>query len=221
MNYLSDLDNFILTNDPLYCILGHLDVESLYSMLFVCKFYYNNFRVKEVMKRIKIETLLDVNNLAANNTYYITEILDTNGKTNKLLDPAKTFLYLINPLLFDYQMRIYYGGTAIVVCFYDVPYLFPRCSPGVGLNSLAYNIQISVKDAAYYIQDYGTHIFWTHLDDDHLKFVESKHPHMLINDTTWTYYTDITKLKSVVLDIFKYSTTLKDFTSKYKAFMNL
>ena len=50
MNYLSDLDNFILTNDPLIHILKHLYYEDLLTLKCVNKFYNNNKYVSVELK---------------------------------------------------------------------------------------------------------------------------------------------------------------------------
>ena len=212
MNYLSELNKFILTNDPLVQILDHLDLESLYSVLFICKFYYNNFRVKEAMKRKKIDKLLDPETLAADPiTWRKEDILNSNSDISKLLIPTRLFLSLINPLLFDNQIRIYCGITNIVIHFYSIPYLFPRCSPGVALNPFTFNIQIMVASHEYAIHcKRRRYTFWKPINDN-------DHDLNIFNDIHNTTYIDITKKNNIVLDIFKYSTTLDEFEHKFEA----
>ncbi len=64
MNYLSELDAFILTNDPLVHIIKWLSCPDLYNVKHVNKFYNTNIKVlneikvkKELKKNLVIEKL--------------------------------------------------------------------------------------------------------------------------------------------------------------------
>lgn len=72
MDYLPELDNFVLTNDPLVHILENLCDKSLYNLKLVNKFYCSNEKVaakltlKQGLKASLIIRLFGKENLIAN-----------------------------------------------------------------------------------------------------------------------------------------------------------
>jgi len=55
MDYLSIIDEFVLTNDPLIHIITCLDCKNLCNLIFVCKFYYYNNDIRKIIKKLRID----------------------------------------------------------------------------------------------------------------------------------------------------------------------
>lgn len=178
MNYLSEVDEFVLTSDPLIHIIKNLSDKDLYNLKYVNKFYSNN---KKISEEIELK-----------NSLRIPLIIKMFGVENMVKNRQSS---IPNDYSFYFKILMQMTYETLTNIKLDIDMHVEN------LQKMCTYMQIYIYGSEKYFIEVGTYHSW-------FTGPQQKHIKIYINDQTTTIEIDennirenMTKLRNVFMEI--------------------